>query len=87
MMKLMRPRWFMRLAAKVGGWFWLRCPICDEHFAGFEAGEYGMHDGPKAGYIACRKVSCQKIAKASADKWWANAHVQYPELKRPEPLR
>lgn len=29
-------RWFARLRAWIGGYFWLPCPVCDRMFAGFE---------------------------------------------------
>jgi hypothetical protein len=32
------PRWVHRLYAAAGGWFWLPCPACGEHFGGHEAG-------------------------------------------------
>ncbi len=30
------PAWWRRLRAWAGGWFWLPCPRCGKHFAGYE---------------------------------------------------
>lgn len=41
MTALARPRWFQRLRAWLGGYFWLPCPLCGRKFGGHEWG-----DGP-----------------------------------------
>lgn len=32
------PRWAHRIYAWLGGYFWLPCPVCGEHFSGHEIG-------------------------------------------------
>ncbi len=61
------PRWFRKLRADLFGYFWLPCPICHEHFGGFETGgtlNDPGHDGQEGtGRIICRKPSCAEEAE------------------------
>jgi hypothetical protein len=36
------PRWMHRTYARLGGYFWLPCPLCGQYFAGHE---WRDHDG------------------------------------------
>jgi len=53
-MKKLRLRWLARIIAFVGGYFWLRCPICGKFFAGFECGNARVAtEKPEIYYAAC----------------------------------
>jgi len=58
------PRWLARLMALMGGYFWIQCPVCREHFAGFEAPPAGhnvnnrVENGEYVSEITCSKPEC-----------------------------
>jgi hypothetical protein len=44
------------------GYFWLKCPICEQFYAGYECGKISVRkEGEEARTIACRW--CDKGAK------------------------
>lgn len=48
-------RWFARLRAFWGGYFWLPCPICDKNFGGHETGSRGLYIGDSLFESVCTK--------------------------------
>ena len=77
------PRWLAYVIAKLGGYFWIPCPVCGDGFAGFEVGSHtsGVQhrdegDGTRSYKIVCNKGKCQAEARRQTN-------VQY----LPEPLR
>lgn len=61
------PRWLAQILAKLGGYFWLPCPVCHEQFAGFECGDFGVMDNRFAGQAVCKKTACQSVAQKSEE--------------------
>lgn len=55
------PRWYHRLYAFFGGYFWIPCPICGRKFGGHEA-QWTLWTTPWSGWGVC--LAC----KAEADR-------------------
>ena len=58
-----RFRWWAQFRAWRGGWFWLPCPVCGQHFAGFESAEVKWWDTETTGRLICRKPGCIAAAQ------------------------
>jgi hypothetical protein len=53
-----------RRAAHRGGFFWMPCPICGEHFAGFEAvTDPVLYTSVYDGILICPKPACADEAR------------------------
>jgi len=50
-----------RMRARIGGYFWLPCPICGRMFGGFEIAETSLMDNDFSGWCVCR--DCNDEAK------------------------
>lgn len=75
--KLVQPRWIARVWAKLFGYFWLPCPVCQEPFAGFEWGAFSMMTGPHAGTGACAKAECQAVAEKSTRNYYTSQGLRF----------
>ena len=52
--KRKQPRWFQRLRAFFGGYFWLPCHLCGEYFGGHEWSNGSvLFDTPHSGEGIC----------------------------------
>jgi hypothetical protein len=55
-------RLFSRLYAFWGGYFWLPCPVCGEHFGGHESGFGSVLCEDGRAYVVCYKPECNMEA-------------------------
>lgn len=51
------PRWFHRLVAEVGGYFWIPCDVCGRAFGGHESGDWTI---PHPGAPWVRRLVCSE---------------------------
>lgn len=62
-------RFIARMRAKLGGYYWLPCPVCGRMFGGHESGR-GPHstlwDSPNGGRAVCRQ--CEGSAEVLASE-------------------
>jgi hypothetical protein len=77
---MIHPRWFARLVASIGGYFWLPCPICNEPFAGFEWGEESLRQTFATGIGVCSKPSCVAEAKRRNEVFYAARGIRVAKL-------
>jgi len=58
-------RWFHRVVAETGGWFWLPCPLCDRPFGGHESGGTVPDPimGGRWGVTICSQCTRDRAAK------------------------
>jgi hypothetical protein len=68
---MIHPRFVAKFLAKVGGYFWLPCPICQEPFAGFEWGSECLHTTPNSGTGVCSKPECEAEARQRNEQFWS----------------
>lgn len=58
--RLMQPRWRAKATAQLFGWFWLPCPSCGEHFAGFETATDSIVVTDTGMFCTCPRPACLK---------------------------
>ena len=71
------PKFLRRLRARLGGYFWLPCPLCGEMFGGFECSNQSVFTptaSPENGNIA--QVVCRPCSRNRRPEIWRN-HVEY----------
>lgn len=57
------PRWWHRLRAEIGGYFWLPCPLCGKEFGGHEwTHGAGIHSIPLGSSYHSQGI-CPRCAK------------------------
>jgi hypothetical protein len=64
-------RWWARLRAFWGGYFWLPCPICGRYFGGHDVADIHLMDTLSSGRCVCRK--CE-------DRAWRLNQVRFPGI-------
>lgn len=64
---MIRPRIIAKILARLGGYFWLPCPICNEPFAGFEWRGEAIMKGNR-GQGVCNKPACCAEAQRRSDR-------------------
>lgn len=69
---MIRPRFLAHLRAVLGGYFWLPCPICGKHFAGFECSTQGLTISHGVGKCVCSRPACVAEAKRQTDEFVRN---------------
>jgi hypothetical protein len=57
------PRFIHRWWAKINGYFWIRCPICQRYFGGHENNPISLIDQKNKGWMICRDPACTEKAK------------------------
>ena len=62
----MRFPWFEKLRAKLGGYFWLPCPVCGENFGGHEKPSGRLDLGPNGCWTTCSNC-IEKALKLNDD--------------------
>jgi len=70
-----RPRFLNAIAAYLGGYLWLPCPICNEKFAGYESTEI-IFDSWTTGKMVCWRCS-EKAAEKNAEFFKLNPPPRY----------
>lgn len=81
--RLVKPRWLARLWAKLFGYFWLPCEICNQPFAGFEWGE----SLEEFGRGTCARPECRaEVKRRNAVFFQARANRDGFEILSIEPL-
>jgi hypothetical protein len=62
------PAWWRRTRAYLGGRFWLPCPICGEHFSGYEVSGATLMTSAFTGKCVCPKKSCREDSERRNQK-------------------
>ncbi len=70
------PRWLARLLAEIDGSFWIPCPVCKQHFAGFEASigshvNHRIEGGEIVSEVTCSKPACVAEARRQEPEFFA----------------
>lgn len=82
MSMMIHPRWLAFTLAKLGGYFWLPCPICDQPFAGFEASSAALMTSLSDGFLVCGKPECKAEASRRSEEAYAKRGIRIVEAVR-----
>lgn len=69
--RMVYPRWLARFWAWHRSYFWTPCPVCGDHFAGFEWGPSSLMLDDGMGTAVCSKPECVAAARKQTREWYA----------------